>query len=103
MAGTADSIKVYYQRVSSGNRFWQSSGFVKNTHTPSGNYVFNLSGPYSALTWWPCKERVTSDKADSADITIHAPSTFRVAANGKRISEITARPNTVGTSKADAN
>ena len=97
--GTLDSIKVYYQGVPPVvTDFGGSTGFVKGTHT-SGNYVYSLSEPYSAYTWWPCKSRVTADKADSVDMIISTPSTFRVAANGKRTSEITTGPNRVTTWK----
>lgn len=85
--GTLDSIKVYYQGLPPVvTDFGGSTGFVKGTHS-SGNYLYSLSEPYSAFTWWPCKARVASDKADSVDMIISTPSTFRVAANGKRISE----------------
>lgn len=85
--GTLDSIKVYYQGLPPVvSDFGGSTGFVKGVHS-SGNFLYSLSEPYSAFTWWPCKARVAVDKADSVDMIISTPSTFRVAANGKRISE----------------
>ncbi len=89
-AGTLDSITVYYKGVPPVvSDFSGTTGFIRGNHT-SGNYIYTLSEPYSASTWWPCKARVASDKADSVDMIISTPSTFRVAANGKRISELTA-------------
>lgn len=100
VAGTLDSITVYYQgmpRVVPD--FGGATGFVIGNHVPSGDYIYTLSEPYSAFTWWPCKARVAVDKADSVDIIISSPSTFRVAANGRRTSEITAGANRITTWK----
>lgn len=41
-----------------------------------------LSEPYFGRTWWPSKDH-PSDKADSADINIAAPSSYVVSSNGK--------------------
>jgi len=95
-AGTLDSVKIYYKGVPPITPgFSNGTGFVKSTHgSPVKNYIYTLSEPYSAFTWWPCKSLNVSDKADSVDIIVSTPSAFTVAANGKRISEVTINPNT---------
>jgi aminopeptidase N len=40
-----------------------------------------LSEPYSAQSWWPCKD-TPSDKADSADIRVTVNSAFYAVSNG---------------------
>ncbi|MFT3982246.1 MAG: M1 family aminopeptidase [Ferruginibacter sp.] len=85
--GTLDSIKVFYKGVPPTVPTWTTTGFVKGNNTTVGNYIHTLSEPYSAYTWWPCKSMIAIDKADSVDIYVSTPSTFRVAGNGKRISE----------------
>ncbi|HRD57894.1 MAG TPA: M1 family aminopeptidase [Ferruginibacter sp.] len=86
---TLDSIHVFYKGTPPQVPGWTTTGFVRSTHNPSGSYIYTLSEPYSAHTWWPCKSMIASDKADSVDFYISTPSAFRVAANGKRISETT--------------
>lgn len=83
---TLDSIKVFYKGSPPQVPVWTTTGFVRGTHS-SGSYIHTLSEPYSAHTWWPCKSMIAADKADSVDFYISTPSSFRVAANGKRISE----------------
>lgn len=95
VAGTLDSITVYYRGVPPViTDFSGSTGFVNNTHNGGLKYIYTLSEPYGASTWWPCKSRVASDKADSVDMIISTPSGFKVAANGTRVSE-----NIVGTDR----
>lgn len=92
--GTLDSVKVFYKGVPPNTPgFSNGTGYVKSTHNTTQNYVYTLSEPYSASTWWPCKSRVTSDKADSVDIIVNTPSAFNVAANGTRVSEVTVNTN----------
>ena len=43
--------------------------------------ISSLSEPYSARTWWPCKDRM-GDKADSFKIAIEVDTSFYVASNG---------------------
>lgn len=88
-AGTLDSVKVYYRGVPpnvNDLNFATNTGYVKSS-VGADNYIYTLSEPYSASNWWPCKAKVAADKADSVDIIVSTPSAFRVAANGKRISE----------------
>jgi aminopeptidase N len=40
--------------------------------------------PYTAKEWWPCND-LPSDKADSADILVTAPSPLTVVSNGKLV------------------
>lgn len=94
-AGTLDSVTVYYKGVPPTTAgFSNGTGFVKSVHNTNQNYIYTLSEPYSAYTWWPCKSRITNDKADSVDIIVSTPSTFKVAANGVIASEIVYAPNT---------
>jgi len=97
-AGTLDSITVYYKGVPPViTDFGGSTGFVKSTHStaPVRNYIYTLSEPYGASTWWPCKSRVVSDKADSVDIVISTPTAFKVAANGIVAAETTDGTNRI--------
>lgn len=89
---TLDSITVYYSGVPPViTDFGGATGFVKRTHSsaPVRNYIYTLSEPYGSSTWWPCKSRVASDKADSVDIVVSTPDSFKVAANGIVASETT--------------
>lgn len=85
--GTLDSVKVFYKGTPPQVPVWTTTGFVRGGTTGSSSYIHTLSEPYSAYTWWPCKTRIAFDKLDSVDIYVSTPSAFRVAANGKRISE----------------
>ncbi|RZM15213.1 MAG: hypothetical protein EOO88_43715, partial [Pedobacter sp.] len=107
--GTLDSVKVFYKGVPPAVPVWTTTGFVKNNHSSAnqsnpllrsnGNFIHTLSEPYSAYTWWPCKTRVAYDKFDSVDIIVSTPDAFRVAANGKRTSEVTDGTNRLTTWK----
>ncbi len=96
-AGTLDSITVFYKGTPPTiPDFGGATGFVKSTHgSPVQNYIYTLSEPYGASTWWPCKSRVASDKADSVDLVISTPLAFKVAANGIVASETTSATNRV--------
>ncbi len=61
----------------------QASGFgsFKFSSTGSSPWIWTLSEPYGARSWWPCKDD-PSDKADSADIIITVPGNLIVASNG---------------------
>ena len=50
--------------------------------------ITTLSEPYSAHTWWPCRD-TPSDKADSADINITVRPDLIVASNGLLIEVVT--------------
>lgn len=84
--GTLDSVTVFYEGVPPVvPYFGNGTGFVKSTHS-GANYIYTLSEPYSAYTWWPCKSMVANDKADSMDIIISHPSGYKAAANGALVS-----------------
>jgi len=85
--GTLDSVKVFYKGTPPTVPTWTTTGFVRGGISNSTSYIHTLSEPYSAYTWWPSKTRIAYDKFDSVDIIVSTPSAFRVAANGKRISE----------------
>ncbi len=87
-SGTLDSVTVFYQGVPPVvPYFGNGTGFVRSTHNSgANNYIYTLSEPFSAYTWWPCKSMVASDKADSMDIIISHPSGFKAAANGSLVS-----------------
>ena len=57
---------------------------------PRGKTVFTMSEPWSAHSWWPCKDH-PADKA-TVTIAVTAPDTMRVVANGALIAETVADP-----------
>ncbi len=71
------SVYLYYNGTPSGGGF---QGFEFGSH---GGYEIasTLSEPYSARSWWPCKD-YPEDKADSVDIIITHPDNFVCASNG---------------------
>ena len=77
--GYSLTLYVYYR-----GRPIQSglSGFVFDTQSGI-KHVWTLSEPYSARSWWPCKDD-PSDKADSIDIVVSVPANqgHLVASNG---------------------
>jgi aminopeptidase N len=54
--------------------------FIFNTHN-STSVIWNLSEPYGASDWFPCKNS-PSDKADSSDVWIICPFEFTGVSNG---------------------
>jgi hypothetical protein len=88
-SGTLDSISVYYKGVPQVEPLF-GSGYINTTHgSPTKNYTYTLSEPYSAFTWWPCKSYIANDKADSVDLFISTPLNFKAAGNGTLVSETT--------------
>lgn len=85
--GTLDSVRVFYKGIPPQVPTWTTTGFVRGGTTGSSSYIHTLSEPYSAYTWWPSKSKISHDKFDSVDIIVSTPDVFRVAANGRRISE----------------
>lgn len=57
---------------------------------PLGRTVFTMSEPWSAHSWWPCKDH-PADKA-TVTVAVTAPDTMRVVANGALIAESGAGP-----------
>ncbi len=74
-----DSVSIYYHGVppSSGDF---TGGFTQTTHS-STPVIWTLSEPYGASGWWPCKNGLT-DKADSIDVYVSAPSQYKSTSNG---------------------
>jgi aminopeptidase N len=72
------AVEVSYQGVPAPSGFG-SFQFTSQNGIP---WVWSLSEPYGARDWWPCKDN-TSDKADSADITITCPSGLKAGSNGR--------------------
>ena len=91
-----DSVTVFYKGIPpTVPGFSNGTGFVKSTHNAgTKNYIYTLSEPYSAYTWWPCKSMITADKADTLEVYLNTPNTFRSASNGVRVSETTIGANT---------
>ncbi len=78
-----DSVSVYYQGEPP-----ESAGFgafVQDFHD-SIPIIWTLSEPYGARDWWPCKQSL-NDKADSIDVFVTSPKKYKVASNGKLVSE----------------
>ena len=48
--------------------------------------MWTLSEPFGCRDWWPGKNDLT-DKADSIDVFIHSPETYRAASNGILVGE----------------
>lgn len=84
-----DSVTVYYQGKpqASGLGSW---GMGTHAGTPVS---WTLSEPFGARDWWPCKQSL-NDKADSIDVIVTSPKTYRTASNGLLLSE-----NVVGLSR----
>jgi aminopeptidase N len=57
---------------------------------PGDRIVFTVSEPWSAHSWWPCKDH-PADKA-TVSIAVTAPDTMRVVANGLLTDESNADP-----------
>lgn len=94
--GTLDSVSIFYKGVPPNvPGFSNGTGFVKAKHNTNQNYVYTLSEPYSAYTWWPCKSFVVNDKADSLDVIVSTPLGFKTAGNGTLISETTVGSNII--------
>ncbi|MGX5853558.1 M1 family aminopeptidase [Dyadobacter jiangsuensis] len=81
--GTKDSVTISYE----GTPPLTNAAFVVTTHGPSATPVlWTLSEPYGSRDWWPCKNGL-DDKADSLDIYITHPATYKAASNGLLKSE----------------
>ena len=81
-AGVLDSVSIYYQGVPADTGF---GSFVNSTHS-GVPIMWTLSEPYGSRDWWPCKNGL-DDKADSIDVIITNPVSYKAASNGLRLSE----------------
>lgn len=83
MAGSLDSVSVYYQGVpQTGSGF---GSFVQGSHAGIP-IIWTLSEPYGCSDWWPCKNGLT-DKIDSIDVIVTSPMPHRTASNGLLVNE----------------
>lgn len=75
-------VTIFYHGVPPETGF---GSFVISLHNDTP-ILWTLSEPYGSSDWWPCKESL-SDKIDSIDVLVTAPSQYRTASNGKLISD----------------
>jgi aminopeptidase N len=75
--GTLDSVSIFYKGVPANTGF---GAFIQSTHA-GVPVIWSLSEPYGARDWWPCKNGL-DDKADSIDVIITHPATYKAASNG---------------------
>ena len=80
--GSVDSVTVYYAGVPAETGL---GSFGMGTHQ-DGPAIWNVSPPYGARDFWPCKQDL-GDKIDSIDIIVRTPILYRAASNGKLIDE----------------
>src|SRR5207253_4921949 len=76
-AGILDSISIYYKGPPANTGF---GSFYQGTHA-GAPIIWTLSEPYGSRDWWPCKNGL-DDKADSIDIFVTNPVTYKAASNG---------------------
>ncbi|HRB52622.1 MAG: T9SS type A sorting domain-containing protein [Bacteroidia bacterium] len=81
--GQLDSIEIFYHGVPPTSGF---GSFNQSTHN-GVPVLWTLSEPFGASDWWPCKNSLT-DKVDSIDVFVTTDTAYKVASNGKLISEI---------------
>lgn len=77
-AGDIFSLTIQYAGVPRQTGF---KGFEFDQNAFDDTVISTLSEPYSAQTWWPCKDD-PSDKLDSVKITATVPAGMTVASNG---------------------
>lgn len=75
-AGTSATVTIIYAGVAPQDE----QAFVRSTHA-GAPIIWTLSEPFGARDWWPCKQDLT-DKVDSIDVYIKAPSQFVAVSNG---------------------
>jgi aminopeptidase N len=80
--GNSETVEINY----SGAPATDQGAFTIGSHgSPSKPVLYTLSEPYGARDWWPCKQDLT-DKIDSIDVYITAPSQYLSVSNGLEIS-----------------
>ena len=82
-SGQKDSVTIFYQGIPGNTAF---GSFFQSLHGGGIPVIWTLSEPYGSRDWWPCRNGV-DDKADSIDIIITCPSSYRASSNGSLISE----------------
>ncbi|HEX6168402.1 MAG TPA: M1 family aminopeptidase [Chitinophagaceae bacterium] len=76
-SGQKDSVTIFYKGEPPNTAF---GSFVQTTHN-GVPVLWTLSEPYGSRDWWPCRNGV-DDKADSMDIIINCPNSYRASSNG---------------------
>jgi aminopeptidase N len=79
--GEIAAARVFYHGNPAGTGF----GSYEVSYHSGTAWTYSLSEPYGARDWWPCKDHPL-DKADSADILVRCPQSFKVASNGRLVS-----------------
>ncbi len=80
IAGNSSIVEIVYSGVPT--TIASEKGFFTGTHgSPAKPVLWTLSEPFGARTWWPCKQDLT-DKVETTDIYITAPSQYISVANG---------------------
>jgi len=82
-AGQKDSVTIFYRGAPPNTAF---GSFNQTTHNGIP-VLWTLSEPYGARDWWPCRNGV-DDKADSIDIIISSPGSYRASSNGRLVNEV---------------
>ncbi len=85
--GTKDSVTITYEGIPSAT----NGSFVNSVHGSGSPIVWTpiiwtLSEPYGSRDWWPCKNGL-DDKADSLDVYVTHPASYKAASNGLLKSE----------------
>ena len=80
--GQKDSVTIFYGGIPPNTAFGSFVQFARQ----SAPVIWTLSEPYGARDWWPCRNGL-DDKADSIDIIISCPNSFRASSNGLLINE----------------
>ena len=81
-AGQKDSVTIFYKGEPANTAF---GSFVQTTHN-GVPVLWTLSEPYGSRDWWPCRNGV-DDKADSIDIIISCPNSYKTSSNGMLVNE----------------
>jgi aminopeptidase N len=76
-SGNSATVEMIYSGAPPQNAF---EAFAVNVHAGAAG-MWTLSEPYGARDWWPCKQDL-SDKINTIDVYITAPSQYVSAANG---------------------
>ncbi|MFH2037284.1 MAG: M1 family metallopeptidase, partial [Candidatus Zixiibacteriota bacterium] len=84
LSGEIFSFSVAYHGHPTGTGL---DGFSFDTNAWGNKVIASLSEPYSARSWWPCKDR-TDDKADSMDIIVTVDTALYCASNGTLIDTV---------------
>ncbi len=80
-AGTSATVEIIY----AGNAPQGQEAFTRDTHNGTP-IIYTLSEPFGSSDWWPCKQDLT-DKVDSIDVYITAPTQFISVSNGLEIGQ----------------